>query len=107
LAAETLVAEAWLKRGFNVLARRLRTAAGEIDLVVANSHSLVFIEVKARQSLQDAAYAVGPRQQYRLTQAAEAALAAHEDWQRASTSFDVALVCGGEISHIPDAIRAH
>jgi len=105
-AAETAVARRWQARGYDVLAQRLRTGAGEIDLVVANPEKLVFIEVKSRKSFADAAYAVLPRQQARLLEAAGAALAAHQDWERPETRFDVALVCNGEIRHIPDAIRA-
>ena len=105
--AEAAVAARWRDRGFTVLGRRVRTAAGEIDLVVADADTLVFLEVKARASLHQAAYAVLPRQQHRLLQAAEAALALHEDWHRPAMRFDVALVCGSTITHIEDAIRYH
>ncbi len=93
------------RRGFTVLARRLRTGSGEIDLVVADGRTLVFIEVKARRSFAVAALAVGPRQQARLFQAASLALALHPEWERANTRFDVALVCGGRVEMIEDAIR--
>jgi len=105
--AEELVAAGWEKRGFCVLARRLRTSAGEIDLVVANEESLVFVEVKARRSMAEAAYALTARQQARLLEAAGQALAAHTHWQRAATRFDVALVSGGRVELIEDAIRYH
>jgi putative endonuclease len=104
-AAEDQVEQCWRDRGFDILARRLRTGAGEIDLVAANERMLVFIEVKARKTLSDAAYAVAPRQQARLLGAAGAALAAHVDWQREDTRFDMAFVCGGRISYIEDALR--
>ncbi len=105
--AEAAVAAGWRDRGFAVLGRRVRTGAGEIDLVVADAETLVFLEVKARASLEQAAYAVLPRQQQRLLQAAEAALAQHADWHRPTMRFDVALVCGSAIVHIEDAIRYH
>ncbi len=73
--------------------------------MVADQDVLVFIEVKARKSMIDAAYAVAPRQQARLLEAAEALLAWHPDWMRPNMRFDVALVCGGRIAHIEDAIR--
>lgn len=104
-AAEGEVASFWQEKGFLCLAQRLRTGAGEIDLVVANSKTLVFIEVKARRSLAAAAYAVSPRQQARLLEAAGLALATHESWHRPEIRFDVALVCHGVIEHIEDAIR--
>jgi putative endonuclease len=103
--AEDSVAAIWRSRGYDVLAQRLRTQSGEIDLVVANPSTLIFVEVKARQSFSQAAYAVRPRQQTRLLEAASAALAEHADWHRPATRFDVALVCDGAIRHIRDAIR--
>ncbi len=88
-----------------MLAQRLRTKCGEIDLVVADPTTLVFVEVKARNSFGQAAYAVQPRQQSRLLEAAGAAMAEHVEWQRPDTRFDVALVCGRTVRHIQDAIR--
>jgi putative endonuclease len=105
--AEDSVAAIWRSRGYDVLAQRLRTQSGEIDLVVANPSTLIFVEVKARQSFSQAAYAVQPRQQSRLLEAASAALAEHAEWHRPDTRFDVALVCNGAIRHIRDAIRCN
>lgn len=103
--AEDSVAAVWRSQGYSVLARRLRTKCGEIDLVVADPQTLVFVEVKARKSFARAAYAVQPRQQARLLEAAGAALAEHAEWHRPDTRFDVALVCGGAVRQIRDAIR--
>jgi putative endonuclease len=99
------VALLWQAKGFSVLAQRLRTGAGELDLVVADRDILVFVEVKGRRSMAEAAYAVSPRQQARLLEAANMALAMHEDWHWPCTLFDVALVSNGAIEHIEDAIR--
>ena len=103
--AEDEVAAHWRAQGFEILAQRLRNQAGEIDLIIANSETLIFVEVKARKSFSAAAYAVLPKQQFRLLEAAGLALAMHEDWHRPMMRFDVALVCGGAIEHIVDAIR--
>lgn len=64
--AEDEVASLLRGRGFKILALRLRTGAGEIDIVAADARRLVFVEVKARASVSEAAYAVSPRQQARL-----------------------------------------
>ncbi|HUW79991.1 MAG TPA: YraN family protein [Acidocella sp.] len=104
-SAEDDVALSWQAKGYSVLAQRLRTGAGELDLVLADRDTLVFVEVKARKTLAEAAYAVSPRQQARLLEAASLALATHEDWHRPAIRFDVALVCHGAIEHIEDAIR--
>lgn len=103
--AEDVVARQLEGRGFAVLARRLRTGAGEIDLVVADDERLVFVEVKARGCLAEAAYAVTARQQARLLEAASVALAQHEDWVRPEMRFDVALVAGAAVEILEDAIR--
>lgn len=92
-----------LRRGFEVLARRLKTNAGEIDLVVANRRCLVFVEVKARSNFVDAAYALLPRQKGRLLRAADSALACNPAWSRPETRFDVALVAGDNIEIIENA----
>jgi putative endonuclease len=103
--AEHEVAAQLQARGFTILAQRLRTGAGEIDLVAADDGRLVFVEVKARRCLADAAYAVSPRQQARLLQAANLALAFNPGWAREEMRFDVALVAGGIVEMIEDAIR--
>lgn len=91
-------------QGYEILARRLKTGVGEIDLVAATAQRLVFVEVKARRSLMEASYALLPRQQARLLRAAEAALALHPEWGRVETHFDVALVLPGEVRMIENAI---
>ena len=103
--AEDQVEAYWVNKGFTLLARRLRTGAGELDMVVADAQMLVLIEVKARRSLIQAAYAISPQQQARLLEAASLALATHAAWERPVTRFDVALVCAGRMEHIEDAIR--
>jgi len=105
--AEAFVAQLWESKGFSVLARRLRTKAGEIDLIVADPSMLVFIEVKSRKSFGQAAHAVAPRQQIRMYQAADSALADHDEWNRPNIRFDIALFCNGSVEHIHDAIRAY
>ena len=92
-------------RGLTVLAQRLRTGVGEIDLVLADRDTLVFVEVKARSSLAEAAYAVSPRQQGRLLEAASVAMARHPEWARSCTRFDVILYGSGACQHIEDAVR--
>ncbi len=101
-AAAALVAEGW-----TILAQRLRTGAGEIDLVAAKPGLLVFIEVKSRPTLTAAAGALGLKQRTRLLAAAEAALALHPEWGGADIRFDVMLVdAAGQVRRVADAFRA-
>jgi putative endonuclease len=80
--------------------------AGEIDVVAEKDGLLAIIEVKARPTLTDAAFALGPRQRSRLLRAAEALLAAHPEWGRAGVRFDVLLVDAAlQVRRITDAFR--
>jgi Holliday junction resolvase-like predicted endonuclease len=40
-----------------------------------------------------------------LLQAADSALALHQEWNRPNIRFDVALCCNGAVQHIEDAVR--
>ena len=53
---------------------------------------IVFIEVKARASLDDAAYAVTPRQQQRIIDAAQGWLMAHTEHADFELRFDAMLI---------------
>ena len=106
LAAEAAAARALEADGWTILARRLRTAAGEIDLVAGRAGLLAIIEVKRRPSLAEAAHALAPRQQARLMAAAEILLAEHPDWGREGVRFDLLLVdAHGAVRRIADAFR--
>lgn len=106
LVAEQAACTALERDGWVVLARRLRTAAGEIDVVVERDGLLAFIEVKARPDLHSAAIALGPRQRARLLAAGEVALAEHPEWGRTGVRFDVLLVDdAGRVRRIADAFR--
>lgn len=104
--AEAAAEAALAAEGWQVLARRLRTAAGEIDLVAERAGLLAIIEVKQRPTLADAAAALGPRQQARLLAATEVVLGENPGWGRAGVRFDVLLVDGaGRVRRIANAFR--
>ena len=85
----------------------MRTPAGELDLVVERNGLLVFVEVKARPTLAEAALALAPRQQARLVAAADAWLAANPGHGAAGMRFDVLVVdAAGRVRRIADAFRA-
>ncbi len=106
LAAEAAAAAALTTDGWTVLARRRRTAAGEIDLVAERAGLLAIVEVKRRANLATAAASLGPRQQARLIAAAEILLAEHPEWGAAGVRFDVIVVdTAGCMRRIVDAFR--
>ncbi|CCD98008.1 YraN family protein [Bradyrhizobium sp. STM 3809] len=92
LSAEARAAALLIAKGYRILAKRFRTPHGEIDLIARKRGLVAFVEVKARASLDDAAYAVTPRQQQRIIDAAQAWLMAHPDHAELELRFDAILV---------------
>jgi len=92
LSAESRAAALLIAKGYRIVARRWRSPVGEIDIVARRRGTLVFVEVKARERLDDAAEAVVVRQQRRIIAAAEAWLASHPDDVNCDMRFDVMLV---------------
>ena len=92
LSAEARAAAYLMAKGYRILARRFRTPHGEIDLVAKRRNLIAFVEVKARATLDEAAYAVTPRQQARIINAAQAWLVAHPDYAEFELRFDAMLI---------------
>jgi putative endonuclease len=92
---------------YRIIARRMRTRAGEIDLVAMSPAGvLCFIEVKARRESDAAEIALGPRQQARIARAAELFLAQRPGLGAKGVRFDTILVAGRKWPrHVRDAWR--
>ena len=68
------------------------SGAGEVDLILCRSKVLVFAEVKARRSLNNAAESLLPRQQERIRRGAEAFLQQNPQYQGYDIRFDAILI---------------
>jgi putative endonuclease len=97
VSAESRASAYLIAKGYRVVARRFKTPVGEIDIVARRGRALVFVEVKARETLDDAAEAVTPRQRRRIIAAAEAWLARNPDDVMREIRFDVVLVAPGRL----------
>lgn len=106
LDAEAIASAALRADGWTILGQRLRTKAGEVDMVAEKEGLLAILEVKARPTLAEAACALAPRQLARLLAAAEALLAEHPEWGGAGVRFDVIIVDPAKrVRRIADAFR--
>jgi putative endonuclease len=95
------------RQGFRILARRWRSPVGEIDIIARRRRLLIIVEVKARDTFDDSAESVTPRQQRRVAAAAEAWLAAHPDDPLSDVRFDVVLVVPAKVPlHLSAAFEA-
>lgn len=107
ISAESRAAAYLVAKGFRILARRWKSPVGEIDIVARRRRLLVFVEVKARGNLDEAAESLQARQQRRIAAAAEAWLAANPDESIQDIRFDAVLVAPGKLPrHILAAFEA-
>ncbi len=105
-------AERFLRRkGYRILAKNLRSSLGELDLVAEDGPVLVFVEVKARRTMDfgGAVHAVHGRKQTKLIRLAAQFLAKHH-WANRPCRFDVVLLQGAqhavpEVEHIENAFE--
>jgi putative endonuclease len=61
-------------KGYSIRERRFRAAGVEIDLIAARLGTLVFVEVKARSTLDDALISITPEKLRRIARGARAYL---------------------------------
>jgi putative endonuclease len=104
--AETLCLWCLRLKGYRILARRYRVAAGEIDLIARRGGVLAAVEVKAREEEDAAALALKVRQRRRIARALEHFLRLRPALSRLDLRFDLMLVVPGRLPrHIPGAWR--
>ncbi|MFO1013053.1 MAG: YraN family protein [Caulobacteraceae bacterium] len=102
--AEALAALWLMLKGYKILGYRLKTRAGEIDILALKGRVLAVIEVKTRLTLETALAAVSHMQRERLRRAAGAVIARRPMLAGAQVRLDlVAFAPGRWPRHIPDA----
>ena len=103
-----LMAEKYLTSlGMICLERRHREKPGEIDLIMEDGETLVFVEVKTRFSGNRSGQgleAVNPAKQKRIAKSATIYLMKH-GWLRRQIRFDVIEINARDILHIPNAFQ--
>jgi putative endonuclease len=106
LSAESRAAAYLVAKGYRIAARRFRSPVGEVDIVARRGRVLVFVEVKARATLDAAAESLQARQQRRIAAAAAAWLSLNPHDIDKNIRFDAVLVAPGKIPrHIPAAFE--
>jgi putative endonuclease len=95
------------RRGYAILARRYRTRHGEIDIVADDGGTIVFVEVKARDGMENggAAAAVTIQKQRRITSMAVDYLARNHVANR-PCRFDVVAIDGSTVTLYRSAFDA-
>ena len=84
----------WLRlKGWRILARRVKTKAGEIDLIARRGGIVAFVEVKTRATAADLDHAIDERRLARVAAAAEILAPTYADG--ADIRIDVILLAPG------------
>ena len=93
--------------GMTCLTRRYHSPYGEIDLIMLDGETLIFVEVKARKTstLSQAVFAVTPAKQRRIIQTALCFLSDYPEHAQRLMRFDIVALSADCIQHIPDAFQ--
>lgn len=102
--AETIALWFLRCKGYRLLARRFKCGSGEVDLVMRKGATTVFIEVKARATVDEAVIAVTPRQSKRISAAAATWMARDPAAAAGYCRFDIVAVSSNfRPTHIENA----
>jgi putative endonuclease len=102
--AEFQAAALLMAGGWRILGFRLRTPAGEIDLLATKGQVLAVVEVKSRRTLDEALVAITPTQEARLLRAGALIAASRPSLRDLSVRVDLVALAPGRLPrHIADA----
>lgn len=96
------------KCGMSCLERRYRTRCGEIDLIMLDQETIVFVEVKTRQTGEPGSglSAVNIRKQKRILNASLLYLMKNK-WMNRPVRYDLIEIYRGGILHVPNAFQPY
>ncbi len=109
-AVEQLARDLLYSHGLQDVARNAGYRVGELDLVMRDGTTLVFVEVRYRRNAGygGGAESIDARKRLRLVRAAQVFLSRHPRWMAAPCRFDVVEASGEppRLQWIRDAFRA-
>ncbi|MFP4313873.1 MAG: YraN family protein [Alphaproteobacteria bacterium] len=86
--AENFAALYFLSKGYKILKRRYKTKGGEIDLVLHKKDMLVFVEVKARKTIEEALHAIHAKNRARIEAAAGQFISDNKEYAKLDMRLD-------------------
>lgn len=112
-AAESLAADHLTRQGLTLLGRNLRAGRGEIDLLMEDGRTLVFVEVRARRAraIVSPLDSISRTKRQKVIETASRLLQSRIEWQNRPCRFDVVAVhtdqegTSGHIDWIRDAFQ--
>lgn len=100
-AGEELAARYLMEKGYILLGRNVQLSHHEVDIVMRDGNSLVFVEVKTRRNdwFVDPIRAVDDEKLWNLLEAAKMYKREHSECYRMDFRIDVVCVVGDALSH--------
>jgi putative endonuclease len=83
-------------KGYSILKQNYKSAlkipAGEVDFIALKKQTIIFVEVKKRQSIEIARYAIVKKQQKRIINAAKLFIKQNPSYSNYNIRFDAVLI---------------
>ncbi|MDR2245288.1 MAG: YraN family protein [Treponema sp.] len=91
--------------GMRIIARNVRSPAGEVDLIAVDGDTLVFIEVKAWSvyGIENLSYGIDGKKQRRIIETAKYFLSVHREYNSMAVRFDVIFIGPEKVIHLESA----
>lgn len=106
--AELLAAGLLVMKGYRIVARRVRSHYGELDLIAVRGRRLAFVEVKYRETLQAALMSVSDRQATRMAEAAEKWMWQHPAYRDHDLGLDAIYLAPWQLPrHLINGLQPH
>ncbi|MDE6276293.1 MAG: YraN family protein [Clostridia bacterium] len=101
---ENAAVEYLKKQGYTILERNFSTKVGEIDIIVQDKDTIVFVEVKARENTKfgQPIESITPQKVHHIIRTAQWYLTAKRKYN-SPCRFDVVEVLRGEVTHTKNA----
>ena len=92
VSAEAVAANYLQEQGYEILERRFKVSAGEVDLIVKNDVCIVAVEVKFRKTLDDALGVIHKKAQRRIANAFLIYMSQRPEYEHLDMRFDVVAI---------------
>jgi putative endonuclease len=91
--------------GMRIVARNVRSPAGEVDLIAVDGDTLVFIEVKAWSvyGIESLSYGIDQKKQRRIIETAKYFLSVHREYNSMAVRFDVIFIGPEKVTRLESA----
>jgi putative endonuclease len=102
---EERAAAALEAKGLKIIAKNVRCRRGEVDIVVLDGETIVFVEVKAWSAygLEDLQYGLDSKKQRRIIETAKYFLSKNRKYSNMAIRFDVIFIKENTITHLASA----